>query len=155
MFFCVCFDIEKQSKNHFKNIYFAYSVRVDRVCHTLVQTRQRFGICPVEMRKLSLTVAVIERAMYAYGRQQQEHKAKSRRIKKTRIHRQPQPGAAMYPTRPISTVNTPSINAMNVNNMSPNLMLPTTMNATVSAPNYTLDTKSGSFFLGCVCIDRL
>ena len=57
---------------------------MDRVCHTLVQTRQRFGICPTEMRLLSLTVAVIERAMFSYGRQVQEYKEKLRR-RSTRI----------------------------------------------------------------------
>ena len=58
--------------------YALCSRRVDRVCHTLVQTRQRFGVCPTEMRSLSLTVAVIERAMFSYGRQVQEYKEKLR-----------------------------------------------------------------------------
>ncbi len=59
-------------------------MRLDRVCSTLVQTRQRFGVCPVEMGQLSLIIAVIERAMYGYGRQVQENKE---RLKQYR-HRQ-------------------------------------------------------------------
>ena len=67
-----------------------HSHRVDRVCHALVQTRQRFDVCPIEMRCLSLTLAVVERAMHGYG-QDNKHRLRQLRTRQPRPQPQPHP----------------------------------------------------------------
>ena len=63
---------------HGNNVLLSTTERVDRVCHTLRQTRRKFGVCPLEMRELSLIIAVIERAIYGYGRRYKRAKQKIR-----------------------------------------------------------------------------
>eukprot|EP01084_Bolivina_argentea_P117635 208873_1 len=117
---------------HGKRVLLNTTVRVDRVCHTLVQTRQRFGVCPVEMRELSLTVAVIERAMYSYGRQVQEYKQKANMNRQRTRSGTGRSSSGYYSN---SAMHIPHANPTNANNIAATMRLATSIETSISAPN--------------------